>query len=940
MPPTRAANLPGLSVDHHLAEQPEVPELGSSGSKGMPSYRFTLLDAGLKVEDTPLFYVSHQGTEARFHLTYNHQERSLPDLFHSSNVGPKWIHNWMSAVKVSGANPKIIYYCHPEGGTLQLDGSPGSGAAPTGKGWSRPAFRSGRRWRLLEVNGGQVFQVLHPDGSQEEFGPTQDAGRYLLAKTMDKMGNTTTLTYDSENRLIAVTDPMGKSMRMEYQWPVDPLKLSRVFDPHGRSCVLSYTGTGMLASITDMAGFTSSFSYGGPQEAGTYPADFLSAMTTPYGTTRFAMGETYERRWVQAIDPSGLSERVDYRQKAPGIAGSEARAPMGMTNSGLSQRNSFYFNKQAAATEPLDYTKARLYHWLLGPEGSQYSTPVLASEKAPLESRIWYLYPGQTDATRIGTSSKPSRTLRLLDDGTTQSRSASYTPLGKISRSTDAAGRVTAYDYSDDGLDLLQVRNLTGGRNETLATCRYGAQHVPQAITDAAGQTTTFTYDLLGHMTGVTNPKGERTILSYDGQGYLARIDRAMEGATTLFTHDTMGRLTAVTGPDGTTTAFDHDALDRPIKATYADGTSEEQVYDRLDIARVRDRSDRWTVMSYNALRQLEEVQDAAGRVARLGWCNGGGIGSLTDPRGRTTTWHRDLQGRIIKKGQNDDTGISYAYDLAGRMKLRTDAKGQITSYAYFPDDRLRLVGYANGQVATPSVRYTYDPDYGRLATMSDGTGTTRFAYHPIGPVPILGAGRLASVTPPMTHGMTTFAYDELGRQVSRSVDGIAETKRFDALGRLTGLVNGLGSFAYAYHGATDRISMMTFPNGQTTHYTYDQAPGPGRLIRITNLKHSGSNLSSFGYEYDPNGRISRWSAQADAQSPRVFGFQYDAVGQLLGATLGGPGRQERGEVGIYEYGYDLSGNRTSEQIDGLATVASFNALNQLVEQRASGGAP
>jgi hypothetical protein len=44
--------------------------------------------------------------------------------------------------------------------------------------------------------------------------------------------------------------------------------------------------------------------------------------------------------------------------------------------------------------------------------------------------------------------------------------------------------------------------------------------------------------------------------------------------------------------------------------------------------------------------------------------------------------------------------------------------------------------------------------------------------------------------------------------------------------------------------------------------------------------------------------------------------------------------------VGIYEYGYDLSGNRTSEQIDGLATVASFNALNQLVEQRASGGAP
>ncbi|MFN5868296.1 MAG: hypothetical protein ACK46A_03085 [Akkermansiaceae bacterium] len=36
-------------------------------------------------------------------------------------------------------------------------------------------------------------------------------------------------------------------------------------------------------------------------------------------------------------------------------------------------------------------------------------------------------------------------------------------------------------------------------------------------------------------------------------------------------------------------------------------------------------------------------------------------------------------------------------------------------------------------QIPTAKVSFTYDTIYGRLATMSDGTGSTSYTYHPVG---------------------------------------------------------------------------------------------------------------------------------------------------------------------------------------------------------------
>src|SRR5262249_23687929 len=90
-----------------------------------------------------------------------------------------------------------------------------------------------------------------------------------------------------------------------------------------------------------------------------------------------------------------------------------------------------------------------------------------------------------------------------------------------------------------------------------------------------------------------------------------------------------------------------------------------------------------------------------------------------------------------------------YAYEATtSRLKTVTDRKGQLTTYSYFTHDSLNQKTYTNTSITTPSVSFTYDPSCHRVATMSDGTGTTSYSYYAItagqlgagtGPRPVLG---------------------------------------------------------------------------------------------------------------------------------------------------------------------------------------------------------
>ncbi len=345
-----------------------------------------------------------------------------------------------------------------------------------------------------------------------------------------------------------------------------------------------------------------------------------------------------------------------------------------------------------------------------------------------------------------------------------------------------------------------------------------------------------------------------------------------------------------------------------------------------------------------DALRHIVATQDPLQRTTFFEHCVCGALIGIIDSAGHRTAFNRDLQQRLTQKAFADGTSISLRYEnTTSRIKSRTDQNGQIRSYTYNEDNSIRTTSYSNALATTPSVNYTYDAYYPRLVTMSDGVGTTSYNYNQITSAPTLGAGRLGSVSGPLSNSVVSFAYDSLGRMSSASVNGSANFSSwvFDALGRISSVTNPLGQFIYQYVDQTERLGKLAFPNGQVTNISYySGAPSDGsgdgdqRLDAIQNLNPNATNLSTFSYSYDSDGEIMTWSKRLDTGTPYSSTFNYDAASQLTSATVSNPSTQTT--QGFF-YAYDTAGNRTQEQIDSSINTSAFNSTNEYGSETAGG---
>ena len=249
---------------------------------------------------------------------------------------------------------------------------------------------------------------------------------------------------------------------------------------------------------------------------------------------------------------------------------------------------------------------------------------------------------------------------------------------------------------------------------------------------------------------------------------------------------------------------------------------------------------------------------------------------------------------------------------------------------------RRGFVNITGATVPTPSVTFNYDPNYPRLTSMTDGTGTTTFGYYyPVAAPGLLGAGRLASVDGPLANDTITYQYDELNRLVNRAINGVNESVAFDELGRIANHTSVLGAFVPAYVNATRRLSSLAYPNGQTTVFDYFDNAGDRRLKEIWNKTGSSATLSKFDYGYDVLGRITQWTQQADSSTPNVMTLNNDNEDQLLGATITPQGQSSVAKA--FAYVYDAAGNRTGEQMETAgaeggfsASGSAYNYVNQL----------
>ena len=936
------------------------------GSKAMVRYSAHSMLASLNIEDTPIGYSPPRGPAINFTVTYNQRDAQQPHTFNYSNLGPKWTFNWLSYVTDDPNNTSANATVYVAGGGAEKYSGFDSG--------SQSYQPDPQSHAVLVRTAPAAYEKRFPDGSKQVFilsdGSFSFPRKIFMTQWVDPAGNAVTIGYDGSFRVTTLTDALGRVTTIAYELPGDPLKITKVTEPFstGRYASFAYNGNGQLSSITDEIGIQSIFTYA------TDGTNFITSLQTPYGTSTFASGQSGSNKWIEMTDPLGGKERVEYRDNAPGISATDpsATVPAGFTNSALDVANTFYWDKKAIEMYPpvngvYDYTKARIVHWTYNATGSV--TGIAASEKAPLENRIWYAYAGQSDTNHAGSSGNPSQVARVLGDGTTQSSRYQYNSIGKITKSIDPIGRVMAYVYDSNNIDLLEVRQTTGTANELLRKFTYNSQHERLTDIDAAGQATTFTFNSYGQMLTRKNAKNETTSFAYgDGTsghpiGYLTSITSPpfnSTSAVTAFAYDNANRVRAVTDSDGYTITTDYDNLDRPITVTYPDATFQQFEYSQdfgqgattiLNLTRSRDRRGLWTTRHYNANRQVDSITDPLNRTTQFGWCSCGALASITDPKNQVTAFNRDLQGRVYQKVFADNTTVNYLYDgqttvnsvgASSRLKSSTDAKGQRANYSYFADDNIQQITYTNTSAQplnppTPSVTFTYDSLYNRVATMVDGNGTTTYGYNPIAVQPALGAGQLASIDGPLANDTITFAYDQLGRVTNRSINGSSNSASwtFDSLGRVSSAANKVGAFNYAYVNVTNRLSSMTYRDGSSSAYAYFPNSQDKRLQEIRNQTSSNALISQFDYTYDAEGQITTWTKNDSGLSaPLRFDLGYDNADQLLTAPL--KNASTNALIKQYTYGYDLAANRTSELVGAITTSSVPNNVNEIVSQ--SGG--
>jgi RHS repeat-associated protein len=966
------------------------------GGGGMCGYNFTEMNVSLNLTDRPVGYAPPIGPPVYVRLTYNHREdgqphdkdgRPLPFTFF--NVSRKWTLNWLSYIEDDPA--------HPEAGVSRYVAGGGHIDYPsTDYDAKTQSFAREKRDAsiLVRVTANAYTRFLS-DGGYEFYekpdGATMSPRRVFLTQIQDPAGNAVTLNYetvsptDKRLRLKSLQDATGRFTSFFYENP-DPLLITKITDPFGRYATITYLNR-RLSTITDVLKLISSFTYNYPPDP-----DFVDSMTTHYGTTTFAYGDSTNgcndpsddlQRWLEAKDPLGHKERLEFCQSrdvvqkiTPPITTNNGSVdivgpPPGIivpNNAFMFGRNTFYWDKhaynEACATGTCDYGKARIKHWTHIAPRVRMTGDSVESIKYPRENRIWFNYPGQPTtgegAGDAGTLDKPNNIARFLDDKGTQQQwtHIDYNDDGNVTSITDPRGRQTLFVYDPNPINRMDVQTISQKNTESssvvIAEFRNYFKHRPRTYIDAAAQPWLYDYDdVTGQLTTVTNPLGDTTTYKYNDLGYLRQvlINDVLQAS---FTYDPYGRVETYTDetykdPEGWTVTYTYDDMDRLTSETYPDGTSRIYTWDEpgrpLDLHTITDRQGRVTTYTHDEVRNLREIKDPLGNTTFLDYYENGKLKSLTDPKGNVTTWDIDIQSRITAKHYPDSSPppVTYTYEnTTSRLKTITDALGQIKQYGYDPDDRLTNITYPNAVNLTPEVEFVHDPYFPRISSITNGVRTTEYHYYP--------PGRLGALQPQFElfeRGATLheilYEYDQLGRLQFRFVDGSQEIYTYDPLGRVAAHINDLGTFNITYLGNTNQVTGLHSAT-VGTNWAYDSNSNDRRLKSITN---SGV-ARSYQYTKPLDSPVSPPENPVTKPPPETLVTSITPEGLVTAITETARGvllrkwsyrydgadrlRTAQGTGGWnYGYDYDNADNLTTIRLPaGMPRNLTFNDLNQV----------
>ena len=256
---------------------------------------------------------------------------------------------------------------------------------------------------------------------------------------------------------------------------------------------------------------------------------------------------------------------------------------------------------------------------------------------------------------------------------------------------------------------------------------------------------------------------------------------------------------------------------------------------------------------------------------------------------------------RIVKNGDSGYTlttkdGLSYHFDVRGRLTTVKDRNSRVTSLTYIDSE---LAGITDFNNRTISFAYTA----GKITGITDHMNrATRLTYT---------KGRLTAITDAMDHTWK-YDYSDEGKMIRKaSPEGKTVSYDYDTRGRLVSAAASsekAKTLAYLPHNVT----RYTENNGDTWTYTYE--PGFAVKTMVTDPRKRETR-----YHYDHRGHLRKIM-----EDGRTTTYAYDDRGNILAET------DPLNKTTIYTYN-NLDQVATVTDPRGNITRYDYNAYGNLI---------
>lgn len=806
----------------------------------------------------------------------------------------------------------------------------------------------------------------------------------LLVSVTDSWGRQIRYTYDGSSRVSKVTDPSGAVYTYGYSGTLSTDNLVSVTYPDGKIRGYSYGESGYIATgTTQPSALTGLIDEDGNRYSTWSYDDQSRAVSSEHGVGINKVTLTYNADGSTTVtDSLGTTRTYNFQTilgvvRNTGITGqpcNNCSAGVGYdTNGNIASRTDFNGNLTCYSydlTRNLESVRVEgLPSGSVCPTNLATYTPVAGSveRKTTTQWHASYRLPTAiAEPLRITSFSYDTKGNLL---GRTVQGTTDATGATGMAATASGTARITAYTYNAAGQILTENGPRTDVQDVTQYT--YDTQSNLATVKNALNRITTLGgYDANGRPATITDPNGLITSLGYDARGRL--LTRNVGGETTGYTYDGVGNLTGVTLPNGASYTYTYDAAHRLTQITDALGNqltytldnagnrTQEQLFDstgtlikkhsrvfdalsRLqqdigavnqtttytydangNLTGVTDPLNRQTTNVYDALNRLSQVSNPDTGVVKYAYDGLDQLKQVTDPRNLVTSYTRDGLSNLSQTVSPDTGTTNVTYDAAGNVLTSTDAKGQKTTYTYDALNRVLTISYSGGTSPAQSVTYQYDQGVnglGHLTSMTDITGTTSFSYDAHGRLltetkvayaatyvtrySYDAQGKLTSMTYPSGR-LVSYSYDTIGRvsQVSTTLSGQTQVLvsgiTYHPFGGVKSMLRGNGKTYTRLVDQDGRIASYTV-NGKSMSIGYNPASEIALITDSTNPTLAAS------YSYDPMSRLTNYTQGSISQ-----GFVYDKVGNRTSQTVGATSTT---------YGYAATSNRLASTQVGAAAA-------------------